>query len=216
LPTVVIAGAWNPAIFSPDWIGRYVLGRQLGDVLPVLNVIFANPPGRSAVYYETFGILASNERVDFYTQSIEEQDIKSIEEKCIKILQLLPHTPVSAVGINFLFSQDNIDDEIIDKFKTKEGLNEYRTILNENLTTGMQFKDDLVLNLSRHYGIDWATFNFNYHHACESADAASRMLSGAIMQCYKDAIELLNRVYGLAGVETIAHQSKNAIPGRLE
>jgi hypothetical protein len=52
----------------------------------------------------------------------------------------------------------------------------------------MSHHNNSSLNLVRQHGLDWATFNFNYHHPCESTDAASRMLSGAILACYEDAI----------------------------
>jgi hypothetical protein len=63
--------------------------------------------------------------------------------------------------------------------------------------------------------MDWAVFNFNYHHPCESADAASHMLKGAILACYNDAVTLLNQVYGLSGIETVAHQFKTPTQGGL-
>jgi hypothetical protein len=72
----------------------------------------------------------------------------------------------------------------------------------------MSHHNNSVLNLIRQHGLDWATFNFNYHHPCESTEAASRMVSGAILACYEDATSLLDKVYGLSGVEMVTHQLK--------
>jgi hypothetical protein len=106
LPTVVIPGAWNPAIFSPEWIGRFVFYKKPGDLVPFFQVVFSTPPARAVMYYDVFGISPSSERVDIYANSLIRGDIEDIESKCVKILNLLPHTPISALGINFQFSEE--------------------------------------------------------------------------------------------------------------
>jgi hypothetical protein len=126
------------------------------------------------------------------------------------LLSLLPHTPISGLGINFNFSDDNIDQAVIDMLKTKENLNQLRTILNESITTAMAYKDNAILNLVRYHGLESAVFNFNYHHACDSAEAAARLLPGAIQACYDDATDLLLKVYDLSGVEFVAHQFRSS------
>jgi hypothetical protein len=43
--------------------------------------------------------------------------------------------------------------------KTKENLNQLRTILNESITTAMAYKDNAILNLVRYHGLESAVFN---------------------------------------------------------
>ncbi len=202
LPTLVLAGAWNPAIFSVQWMAKHILGKKEGDLLNVAHVVDA-AAGVSSFYFENIGINASIDRVNLYCN--EWSSAAQLEDMAKKILELLPHTPVVGLGVNFCFVEEQPDTSIIDNFQTRESLNQIRKIMGQKIVTSMEIGPGVTLNLDRQYANDSATFNFNYHHAVANAAAAVEAVEGAIPRCFEDALKIMDDVYGLRAVEYLTH-----------
>lgn len=99
--SVIIAGKFNPFIFSPDWITNYLgptkeirlnfglLSR--GVSLIIDGCSFTVEAERIVIKKEVLALLAN------------ENDSKRLVEIAEQILTRLPHTPVEAIGNNFVF-----------------------------------------------------------------------------------------------------------------
>ena len=100
--SIVVVGDFNPAIFSPDWLERNgLIGK--GDA----DTVRDGSQGKS--------LLVSHQVVTFETKwfalqvlenqfSLTSKDALSpaFKDLAVGIFQLVPHTPVTAVGLNFL------------------------------------------------------------------------------------------------------------------
>ena len=202
-PTLVIAGAWNPAIFSLEWIATKILGKKENDTLKFTHVF--DSAGDSIFYFDEIGIHASVDRLGIYCNDLEYTE--KAEETCLKILDLLSHTPVTGVGVNRMFHQENCDAEIIDKMQTKENINTFRKVISQQLKTSIEFQPRITLNFERTLQAGNVTFNFNYHHAVIDAASASEQVRGAIERCCNDAFSFLKEVYGIDELEECIRHS---------
>ena len=100
--SIVAIGAFNPAIFSPDWLERnHLIGKSDADD------VREGSHGKSLIVSHE---VAFFEAKWFALQVLEKQfsltskDALSpaFKDLAVGIFQLVPHTPVTAVGLNFL------------------------------------------------------------------------------------------------------------------
>ena len=94
--SITLVGAINPAILVPAWMQRFV------EVLQgqVLQTMLPDPPGSPIFYASADGTIwwwASSDR--FVVHGPPE----ATGEIAAKVLEQLPHTPLRAAGVNFLF-----------------------------------------------------------------------------------------------------------------
>lgn len=104
--TVVIVGAWNLAIFSQEWVRENILrDEDYPDVkvLYPLNVFHS-------LRFSTgkFDFCIGDNRFMFTLTEKTEQAEKDMLNVISSICQKLPHTPVSALGINYVFETDKV------------------------------------------------------------------------------------------------------------
>lgn len=117
---IVVVGSINPAIFHPEWFERYSLlpsqdiqwafeNAEEKKLEPEAGLIikYSRQPiivssDNADVTFPSVKLIANRERIQCMTH--EENKFKCATELATKILSVLPHTPVTAVGINFLGS----------------------------------------------------------------------------------------------------------------
>jgi hypothetical protein len=69
-PTLVIAGAWNPAIFSVEWIATHILGKKENEVLKLVQVVDAT--GNFINYYNETGLYTNLDRISLYCNDLDQ------------------------------------------------------------------------------------------------------------------------------------------------
>lgn len=105
--TIVVVGSWNTAILNPDWVSKKVLGvEEVGVELMVgpgtMNITLHHPGLR---------IIPTRSRVIVGAQ--EEASVPSAETAMVTILEQLPVTPVTSMGINFGYVESNPSSELL-------------------------------------------------------------------------------------------------------
>jgi len=121
--SIVAVGDFNPMIFSPDWLETNGLIGE-GDAIVARE---GTEQHRPLVSHQV-----TNFEVDWFTlQVLENQFVLSsrgvlspaFRDLAVGILQLVPHTPINAIGLNFIghFKFDDIDayHKIGDEFAPK-------------------------------------------------------------------------------------------------
>jgi len=97
--SIVAVGAFNPAIFTPDWLERNnLIGRDdLEDARKGLSLIVSH----QVCAYETdwFALQVLEEQFSLTSKG---PLTPAFADLAIGILSFVPHTPITAVGLNFL------------------------------------------------------------------------------------------------------------------
>lgn len=113
--SIVILGGWNTRILIPPWLGNNIFQKQELEIRfpidPTLPFIVSDR--------ENYSMEVSNTRLVFQPVTACCEKIKIAAEGAQKVLDILPHTPISAVGINF---------SITNKFKEEVNYSFYREI----------------------------------------------------------------------------------------
>lgn len=164
---VVVVGAWNIAVFTPEWVKKYLLPDE------DFKVLFPSRVGCSLKFQtELLTFCIEGNRLQF--EIVKEE---SVSEACVAIikllrtiLRLLCHTPVYAMGINFVFDSDN-QFEVLNTLTDKDPLSSIISLVGGGLKAqGLIRKFDigagkeLTLRIdSMSSGQNRIDFNFNYN-----------------------------------------------------
>ena len=168
--TLVIVGDWNSLLITPNWLNNVIYDGKLSDNLKPGVYI----KGNSVLYREyqlpNLNLHVSPERIALRLPE-ESNEYELLIECVTKILSKLPHTPISALGINFTYEERGGNQLEIEKqlfkldnlFETKRVLvmqhDEYK------LTIGIKSTNETI-------GID-----FNYNYEAMTVSRAKEILS---------------------------------------
>lgn len=214
-PVLVIAGNWNPAIFgSGPWVFHHIYGVPEGEEVKVTVVtqsaspeIPAPTPTNSITMLNGIGFSADQLRVRFYLNDFEKNLIGRVEEMAIRVVEVLPHTPVGAFGCNFLFIEEDPEDVVVDRLKINDGIHEKYPIKTQIFKSVIAYDKNIDLNFTVTINNSGAIiFDFNYHHADVNAKNLPDKVRGSINRCKDHALDLIKSLYDIEGFEPVSFQ----------
>lgn len=213
--TLVVAGQWNDAILTePGWLARHILGVPEGQELQLETVIIGNQvaPGQLAPQkqiwlFEKFGISCSDQRLELYSRDID--DCQAMYEAIGSIAEKLPHTPVKAIGVNFMFQLSGDLAATVPLLETKETFDALGAIRAQERTDSIQLANEslfeiadtgkiqTILKLSRKTDFEAAEVRFNYHMRLDSLELLPKWAEAKpILHWWEHAIEVMKNTYG--------------------
>ncbi|MCP4137354.1 MAG: hypothetical protein GY754_40680 [bacterium] len=169
-PNIIILGAWNTAILSPNW-----LKEQFPDIIDDKTVKIEAGFGINSnfvFHIDNIKIIPSANRLIFVAKSGEEPTYKKIKALATGIIELLPHTPIISVGHNIAY---NIQDHNIKIFTDAILNNEnnfYETNLDQELVA-RNIKHSIaaekhLLNIEYKIEREIKIINLNFHYDINS------------------------------------------------
>jgi len=99
--SIVAVGAFNPAIFSPDWLERNgLIGKEDADTVREGNQVESLLISHQVAKFQTKWF-ALQVLEDQFSLTSKDALSPAFKDLAVGIFQLVPHTPVTAVGLNF-------------------------------------------------------------------------------------------------------------------
>lgn len=194
----VIAGQWNPNIFRPDWV-KQNLSSDKDDPVEVAFPI-GDPSLPPRIRVEDTFIYPSQSRLDIRTDKPTKAGLQSTANLAIKCLELLTHTPVSAVGINLSFKSAAGEAAPITRlFSFDDDANIAQSFKLQGAEIKRSFKfQDCTLNLTCAYNTTDIKVDFNFHLDCKNADEAIEQIKKCSAEnLYDHALAFLKDTYNL-------------------
>jgi hypothetical protein len=117
-PTVwnaVVAGRWNPAILTPQGIAVQIFGK--GKDIPFEVLVPLNAMGPPKVRIDGFSVAANFDKIVVDSAKNDWESLNKSREFCLKAIDELPKTPVSAAGFNIRYDLKDPSAEFIDLVK---------------------------------------------------------------------------------------------------
>lgn len=195
--TIVLAGRWNMEILNPEWVTEKIFGKENVDIDLVLNGMQANIRYR----FENLAFVPQPNNVIFSVNDTEDASLQAIEDAACKLLQALPITPITALGINFTFIEEDTPLSLAKIFNVSDsskladhGLKVQKTRLRREI----EF-DDRQLNLiiSQLEGTK-TRIALNFHLPTNETEVALRGLAGKVVGLRHAGEDILAAVYGLS------------------
>jgi hypothetical protein len=192
--TIVIVGHWNQMIFSPDWVGKKILKVEAVEMLVPIA------PDAPRIYRnENISISISDRRVIFDMRKFNDECIKIAENTACSVLQELFHTPISAVGVNFGFKEDDPEEVVLKLFEYPDdrsiGSSKWQ-VEHKKLSRRLK-KDNTTLNLTFLENDGVLDIDANFHADVRSASEAVRVIDNKMLEMKANLLDLLKSVYSL-------------------
>lgn len=119
--TLVVAGAWNPDILSPNWVAKEALALQLDQNFPVnVQLPIGNPTQRPIFEFANIRYLAAKGALTLFLKPSEVVQINTSISAVTKILDLLSHTPITGFGFNFAYEIEDPSVALLKTFSSGE------------------------------------------------------------------------------------------------
>ncbi len=156
---IVCLGNWNKRIFTPNWVATKLF--ELGENVKFQGVL--NPQEMEFGFSNKDVLLLPKDNVlEIKLAKINEESKAFSGVLLNRILTLLPHTPIKAIGINIRYSFNKTEE-----YKILETLNQINCQLNDFSTNQIRFSKDLdncQLNIITDMSKKKYFVNFNYHY----------------------------------------------------
>ena len=149
--------------------------------------------------FDDISFAIQGRRLEFFPKRIDVQLFESAAVVARKILEDLPHTPVTGCGVNFNFSCLNPSGVLLSTFTLEDNnlLSDSKYNIKTTSVTRQLVKDgnrviNLVLTLTEKGQVGIA---INFHKETTSAEEAREFLSAPVDILEKETIELVKSVY---------------------
>jgi hypothetical protein len=193
--TVVLAGRWNSAVFSPPWVGRHLFQDDSVEMVAAVGL------GTQQLRYirPNIVLIPGDLQTVIGVRRITDDALSEAERQACLILGLLPHTPLSAVGMNFGFVEQSPGSEMVKLFQLSD-LNSLSPTVDEVLGTELVRQlntKEGILNLKHAFRNGQVSLHLNFHCDTESPEKAIEYLRDSVLRRRDFAVKLLEDVYGL-------------------
>jgi len=195
--SIVLAGAWNRAIFTPQWmIGRLTQATDINIEVPL-----GNPSLAIRFLFDRLTLRVENDRLIIVADHEDPDSLQRAQKVAVKILEDLPHTPIKGAGINLQFLAGNPEPngKLISMFR----LSDDGSLADAHLkvmATSIERKisdDKQIITLLLSYQEDSKILvSLNFHTEAKTAEDAKICLSNDLKQITARAAEILESVYG--------------------
>lgn len=202
--TLVIVGGWNSRIFTPPWIKKYLFPGEHEDFtieMPTsfsldFNTQFISP----RISSKEVRILLQENRLSFSPVENKNEHFDQIQELALQLADYLPHTPVTAYGVNFLFTEKPISEELVNRIRLRD-LEEFEQ-LNDSLTSEQHTRrltlNGRTLNFTIKLNGEKATFDFNFHFKIGDLVAfKAKFAEISILELKQEAVQFMSKIYHL-------------------
>lgn len=206
--TLVIAGAWNAAIVTPEWIIRHCLV-QPAEAVRVQAHIPAGPGLVVDFPRFTIGDFSFTARPDALILSPARNDgatLALVETVAQRILENLTHTPVGGLGQNFEFSEEAPATAVLAPFTAaQQDLADIKPesweVRGSAIGTVFEVNVGLNVNVQRNLRNARLVVRFNFHHNVTSADTCAAVLrreggENSMHANLEIAKQLMTSIYG--------------------
>ncbi len=182
-------------IFQPDWVASRLFNKtEIECLVPIAS------PAPNIFRHDTVTLQVSERRVVLNARQPTDGALQELERLAITLLRELPHTPVSAVGINFAFVEERPADSVLDLFNFGDDASIAAhdwDIETRKLTRALRSEGQL-LNLTLSLQGTTLQIEANFHTAVSSTEEASMAIEQKVRHHYEQLETLLSDVYQLA------------------
>lgn len=206
--SLVIAGSWNPAILTPEWVLIHGLNKTLDGTNKITAAI---PVGYLFQFprfeLEDLSFIARTDALVFFPTATEEGRLAILETVAKCTLEKLCHTPITGIGHNFEFQDDTPNPDLLGHFSLAQQHivdvmpDGFSVASNEIKTSIKHATEDVIINISSSFDGGRLGVKFNFHYPVDSTTKALEILNSdaefkSLYKNYLIAKDLTSQLYG--------------------
>ena len=190
---IVLAGSWNTKVFAPAWIGNDRLTKA-----PELRIEFAlvGHEFDRRFLFDNLALAVSERRLSVTPAALTVDNLRRAEEVARKILEELPHTPLTGVGVNLRIVLTEPVDKILELFELQDRnhLSDNGYVVEFSKILRRLGKDGMSFNLSQSLDSSGSVIlEFNYQLVTRAGIDAAAFLDGRINSALESTNEFLRQ-----------------------
>lgn len=199
---LVIVGGWNRYIFTQDWVKRYLFPAEQEKftiemvIAQGFNAQFVSP----RILSKEVEILFQEDRLNFIPVENKTQNFDKIQELALQLADYLPHTPVTAYGVNFLFAADQIEEDMLDLIRPRDlaKIEQFGASFTNERYTRRLMLNGRTLNITIGLDKKRVTFDLNFHFDIQNLVGFKAGISEtSILELRQEAIQFITEIYSL-------------------
>jgi len=157
--SIIILGSWNPRIFTPAWIKTNLLGlKETAELQGLINFNDLD----FAFRHDGITLVPKYSSVEITVDNFDEKSGCRAAEILIKMLELLPQTPIKAMGVNIRFEIGK--KEKLGLINVLNGINGNYGDFKLNQVRQSLKKEKYFLNIVSDISDKNYIVNFNFHY----------------------------------------------------
>jgi len=191
--TIVILGAWNKSIFHPKWLTDHIFQQK------DLTIEVPMQPGLPMrITGDGVLLIPRDDRLILGVTEVNDKLLLRMEEIAAKVLELLPHTPVSKVGLNFGYKTE-LDETLETRLPSLEpqGLEQAHLRVEARLYKWTCKFDGETINISVEVEGKEVRIKFNFDAPVADANECRAKITGRLMEHRDTTKRMLIDLYGL-------------------
>lgn len=177
--TVVLAGAFNPAILQPKWVAVHGLGQPENQDFQVEMLAPIGGAGPARFSFDGFSYSAAFKAVTLYLDGAALAQCQRSVLAAAKILSQLPHTPVAGLGFNFGFLVEEPSQSLLHLLTTNDAMTDAfpgsPEVVTRRWGNTVQWESALV-SVDCELAGGQSSIVFNFHYSTASAGEAESIL----------------------------------------
>jgi hypothetical protein len=177
--TVVLAGAFNPAILVPQWVAIHGLGHPAGQDFQVEMLAPVGGTGQARFAFDGIAYSAGFKNFMLHVDGTQIAQSERAIGAVANVLSQLPHTPVTGIGFNFGFLVEEPGAALLALMTTHDGLTDSFDGDPEVVARrwGNTVKwEQAIVSVDCELAGGHAIVAFNFHYSTDSANAAEQIL----------------------------------------
>ncbi len=199
---LVIVGGWNRYIFTQDWVKRYLFPAEQEKftiemvIAQGFNAQFVSP----RILSKEVEILFQENRLNFIPVKNKNENLDRIQELALQLADYLPHTPVTAYGVNFLFTEDQIERDLLNLIRPGDlaKIEQFGASLTNEQYTRRLMLNGQTLNIIIGFDGKRVTFDLNFHFDIQNLVGFKAGISEtSILELKQEAIQFITEIYNL-------------------
>lgn len=194
---VVLVGRWNPYILNPQWIAENLFENK--SKVQIEFSLNLDTPNRYKI--DNVQITPTPDRVTFSSFDNSDESLILMGNVAVKLCNILSHTPLMAIGVNFAYIEAENKNDLFEKFgfdkndPFSEGGWQVKTQGFSRFLVKENYSLNFKVSLDRQNNFN---FTFNYHYNIRNRDKLNELLENQSVINYRDnSLELLDTIYNL-------------------
>ncbi len=191
---IVLAGLWNRAIFTPEWVGRFLFKQPevetMISIMPHMPIIYRNAQ---------VALEVAPARLVFRPRSLQDDCLRASESMAYKVLDILQDTPLIGVGVNFVFTEPEPRRDLVGLFDladspslTDDGWDIEERRLMRRLSKGGDTMNLTLLLAGGNLDVE-----FNFHTETADNAVARAAVDDRMIRLRDAAVRALDKTYDL-------------------
>ena len=157
-------------------------------------------PSTPLIYkHNSLTLQVAEDRLIFGLATASDQVFANMELMCLEVLRNLPVTPVSAVGLNFGFSEEAPGDALLELFNSPDNQGYIAQDWNIDSCSILRSlrRADMTLNFTLTLEGGTVKIDANFHNVAPTVVAAMGIIEGHCVEKRDLLLQILTDIYGL-------------------